>query len=104
MGELTFGSPRHTSLEVAGSDRGPSRTSGTVLNVRTNTKQKCGVVPRSARIQGSQTFVWLNTRLESYKEEEEEDHLDVLSQVERVVMPLHRLVSGLRFIGLATSL
>jgi len=35
--------------------------------------QKCAAVPRRARIQGSQTFVSLNSRLESNKEEEEEE-------------------------------
>ena len=39
-------------------------------NRRTNL-QKCAVVPRRARIQGSQTFVSLNERLESRNEEEE---------------------------------
>ena len=35
------------------------------LNLRTTTLQKCAAVPRRARIQGSQTFVSHNSRLES---------------------------------------
>jgi len=35
------------------------------------TSQKCAAVPRRARISGSETFVSLNSRLESNKEEEE---------------------------------
>ena len=46
-------------------------SSGTVLNSRTITQHKCGAVPRRARIQGSCTFVSLNSRLESNKEEGE---------------------------------
>ena len=36
----------------------------------TTTLQKCAVVPRRARVQGSQTFVSLNSRLENNEEEE----------------------------------
>ena len=43
---------------------------GTVLVLRTTTtSQKCEAVPRRARISGSWTFVSLNSRLESNKEE-----------------------------------
>ena len=42
---------------------------GTVLDLRTTTWQKCGAVPRRARIEGSQTCVSLNPRLESNEEE-----------------------------------
>ena len=41
------------------------------LNLRTTTSQKCAAVPRRARIQGSKTFVSLNSRLESNTEEDE---------------------------------
>ena len=40
----------------------------------TTTSQKCEAVPRRARIDGSQTFVSLNSRLDSNEEEEEEVH------------------------------
>ena len=40
-------------------------------DLRTTTLQKCGVVPRRARIQGSWIVEWLNSRLESTNEEEE---------------------------------
>ena len=43
---------------------------GTVLNLRTTTSQKREAVSRRARIQGSQTSVSLNSRLESKKPEE----------------------------------
>ena len=47
--------------------------------------QNCAIFPRRARIQGSQTFVSLNSRLESNKEEEEEEKVwgqdSVLCQV-----------------------
>ena len=43
---------------------------GTALNLRTTALHKCAVVPRRARIQGAQTCVSLNSRLESNKEEE----------------------------------
>ena len=48
--------------------------SGTVLNLRTTALQKCGAVPRRARISGLSTLcitVSLNSRLESNKGEEE---------------------------------
>ena len=45
--------------------------SGTVLNCRTATSQKCEAVRRRARIQGSWTFVLLNSGLERDKEQEE---------------------------------
>ena len=41
---------------------------GTALNFRTTTLQKCAAVLRGARIEGSQTFVSLNSRLESDEE------------------------------------
>jgi len=41
-----------------------------VLNLRTTTSQKCEAVPRGARIQGPQTVVSRNSRLERNKEEE----------------------------------
>ena len=37
------------------------------------TSQKCEVVPRPARTKGSQTFVSLDSRLESNEEEQEEE-------------------------------
>jgi len=37
---------------------------GAVLNSRTNTLHKRAAVPRQARIQGAETFVSLNSRLE----------------------------------------
>ena len=43
---------------------------GTDLDLRTTTSQNCEAVPRRARIQGSWTFVSLNYRLESNREEE----------------------------------
>ena len=43
------------------------------LNLRTTTSQTCAAVPRRTRIQGSQTFVSLNSRLESDIEEEDEE-------------------------------
>ena len=43
-----------------------------VLDSRTTTSQKCEAVPRRARIQGSWTFVPLNSRLERNEAEEEE--------------------------------
>ena len=58
----------------------------TQRDLRRSTSQKCAAVPRSARIQGSLTFVSLNSRLasneevslnsrlESNKEEEEGSH------------------------------
>ena len=42
---------------------------GTIVNSRTTASQKCEVVPRRARIQGSYTFESLNSRPESDKEE-----------------------------------
>ena len=47
----------------------PEDHPGTVLNLRTTTSQKCAAVPRRARIEGSYSFVSLNSRLESNKEE-----------------------------------
>ena len=41
---------------------------GTGLNLGTTTSRKSAAVPRRARIQGSQTFVSLNSRLESNRE------------------------------------
>ena len=46
----------------------PARVS--VLNLRTTTSQKCEALPRRARIEGSQTCVSADSRLESNKEEE----------------------------------
>ena len=43
-----------------------------VSNLRTPSQQKCGAIPRRARIQGSKIVVSLNSRLESNEEEEEE--------------------------------
>jgi len=40
-----------------------------VLNLRTPTLQRCAAVPRKDRIQGSWTFVLLNSRVDSNKEE-----------------------------------
>ena len=40
------------------------------VNLRITTSQKCAAVPRRARISGSQTFVSINSRLKSNKEEE----------------------------------
>ena len=40
-----------------------------VLNSRTAASQKCGAVPRRARMQGLQIVVSLNSRLESRQEE-----------------------------------
>ena len=45
----------------------PARVS--VLNLRTATSQKCEALPRRARIEGSQTCVSADSRLESNKEE-----------------------------------
>jgi len=42
---------------------------GWVLNLRTTTLQMCAAVPRWARISGPSTFLSLNSRLESNKEE-----------------------------------
>ena len=47
-----------------------STASGTILNLRTRTSQKCEAVPRRARIWGSWTCVSPNSRLESIREEE----------------------------------
>ena len=49
--------------------------------MRTTTSQKCAAVPRRARIEGSKTFVSPNSRLDSNKEEEEEEdgHLRAFS-------------------------
>ena len=46
--------------------------SNTPINSRTTTSQKCEAVPGRARIEGSLTFVSLNSRLDSEKEEEED--------------------------------
>ena len=43
------------------------------ITVRTTTLHECAAVPRCARIGGSQTFLLLNSRLASNKEEEEEE-------------------------------
>ena len=43
---------------------------GTALNLRTTTSRKYAAVPRRARIQGSQTFVSLKSRLQGDHEEE----------------------------------
>ena len=43
-----------------------------VLNLRTTTLPKCAAVPRLARIEGSKTFVSLNSRFESHKQEEDD--------------------------------
>ena len=48
--------------------------SSTFYDLRTTTWQKCEAIPRRARIQGAHTFVSLNSRLESHKEEEEKIH------------------------------
>ena len=48
---------------------------GTVMDLRTTTSQNCEAVPRSARIEGSQTFVSLNARLASNKYREEDGGL-----------------------------
>ena len=45
--------------------------SGIILNLRTSAQQKCGAVPRRARVDGPQIVVSLNSRLESDEEEEE---------------------------------
>jgi len=42
-----------------------------VLNLRTTAQQKCGAIPRRARIYGSQLVVSLNSMLESSEKEEE---------------------------------
>ena len=42
----------------------PTRSGLPVLNFRMITSQKRGTVPKRARIEGSQTFVSLNSRLE----------------------------------------
>ena len=42
----------------------------TLLDSRTTASQNCDAVPRRARIQGTQTFVSLNSRLESNKGQE----------------------------------
>jgi len=56
-----------------------------VLNLRTTTTQKCAAVLRRARIWGSSTFVSLDSRLESSKEEEEDQVLGVADKVLGVI-------------------
>ena len=41
------------------------------LDLGTTTVQKCAVLPRRARIEGSETFVSLNSRLKRNKEQKE---------------------------------
>ena len=48
---------------------------GTVIDSRTHTSQNREAVPRRARIQGSQTFVSLNSRLASNTDKEEDGPL-----------------------------
>ena len=50
--------------------KGPSF--GTGLDFITNASHKCEAAPRRARFSGSETFVSLNSRLESNQEEEGE--------------------------------
>ena len=47
------------------------------ITIRTTTLHECAAVPRSARIEGSWTFLLLNSRLASNKEEEEEEECTV---------------------------
>ena len=71
--------------------------------------EKCEVVPRMARIQGSWTFASLNSRLEGNKENEEEEGATGRRMGYGVVsMCLPDLIRGLRvaeriFIELMTS-
>jgi len=46
----------------------------------TTTAQKCEAVPRRARIDGSQTFVSLNSRLDSNEDEEDQHPTNVLEE------------------------
>jgi hypothetical protein len=50
----------------------------TVLHLRTTASQKCAAVPRRARIQGSETFASLSSRVGINTEEEEDDEGQLL--------------------------
>ena len=56
-------------VRMQGSEGGASR-GGIFPGNASTTEQKCGAVPRRARIQGSKMVVSFNSRLESDKEEE----------------------------------